>query len=178
MPSSDAATLVVWASALGGSFVGGWFAIANSWLNRRGEARREKERAEREDRREGERAERLSRDRLDDLRRLECVRLITSASLLVAIRPEKLTEDDFGHLFSAQGGLEDASDTLQLLGPESLAQAAFDLAGATRAHSNSGAKSGLPPEYTEARAKFYQVAKKVMGYDRAGRTLAPTTRSP
>jgi hypothetical protein len=111
MPSgAETTTLIALASAFGGAVVSGGFALASGWLNRKGEARREKERADREDQRERERAERLSHERLDDLRRIECVRLISSAEALVALWPTKPTDRAMALRDSAPAGVEEAND--------------------------------------------------------------------
>src|ERR1700724_639224 len=159
------ATLLALASAFGGAIVSGLFTLAGARLNHRHEARREQERAGREDRRERDHAERQSHERLDDLRRIECVRLINSAERLVASWPRELTDDDRAVVGSARAGLEDADDTLQLLGPESLARASSDLASVTRRRANGGQNLSLSSEYMSARAEFYRVAKKALGYD-------------
>jgi hypothetical protein len=151
------ATLLALSSAFGGAIVSGLFTLAGIELSRRHEARREKERADREDRREHERTERSSRDKLDDLRRVECVRLITSVERLVA-------ETEPAVLASAASDFEDAESILELLGPEHLSRASRELAAATRQFYNSGKNMERLPAYTQALAEFYRVAKQSLGY--------------
>jgi sugar-specific transcriptional regulator TrmB len=98
----------------------------------------------REDRREQIRRHEESRERLRDERRRECVRLIAAAE-------RQTTGED------VRGALDDAQDALLFLGDENLARVASDLASAARQHSQS-------KNYLDARAEFYRVAKKLLGY--------------
>jgi hypothetical protein len=154
-------TLLALASAFGGALVTGFFTLLGSHLNHKQEARREKERADREDQREHERSERQSHERLNDLRRVECINLIYAADRLVNTNP---SPEEAARLFL---DLNRADDTLQLFGPESLARASFDFAACVRRWRQLTEDPKVwPPDspYVTARAAFYRAAKEALGY--------------
>jgi hypothetical protein len=144
------------------ALIGAGVALIGGILNRRAEDGREKERAEREDKREKERADRQAHERLDDLRRVECINLIYAADRLLNTNPS--AEEALRFFID----LNRADDTLQLFGPESLALASYDFAAFIRRWRQMTERPEVwPPisDYTKARAAFYRAAKEALGYD-------------
>ena len=113
--------------------------LVTAFLNHRNE--------ERKDRRQ-------TRERLNDLRRAECIKLLASAMQLIAWPPEMQAIPD----------LNNAEAALLILGDSTLANAAHALAKAARAMSHQ------MPEFTfdkamEAMDAFSKVSRKTLGYN-------------
>ncbi len=91
-------------------------------------------------------------EQLQDLRRIECVRMLTSSERVVQIElPPGVDE-------RAKADLADADSTLQLLGPSALTDAARTLATSARATASFGSWD----EYRAVRRGFIEVAKEVL----------------